>query len=222
MNFIYRMHEGFGRGTSVEGFNGITCLQNFLSCIKNRDNLTIFIDNSSDNFYEQVKEIHPNVLKINLGNSKSFLHTVDYAIKNLDINQKVYFVENDYLHRSNIEKYLEDGFNTGADFVSLYDHPDKYREYPDLLSKIFLGKKSYWRTTPSTCMTFATTVKKLIEHYNLIKEACSLPIPEDHKLFTNIQLKGDILVTPMPGRATHLEKNYLSPFVDWIKYKNNI
>ena len=217
MNFLYRMHEGFGRGTSVEGFDGIKCLRNFLSCINNKDKLTIFIDNSSDKFCQTIKDIHPNIVKINLGNCKSFLFAVNYAIKNFDKEERVYFVENDYLHKPNIEKYLEDGFNTGAKFVGLYDHPDKYRVYPDLRSKIFLGKKRYWRTTPSTCMTFATTVESLITHFNLIKQACSAPVaPEDHALFTNIQQTGDILVTPMPGRATHLEKTDLSPFVDWF------
>jgi len=166
MNFLYRMHEGFGRGTSVEGFDGIKCLRNFLSCINNKDKLTIFIDNSSDEFCQTIKDIHPNIVKINLGNCKSFLFAVNYAIKNFDKEERVYFVENDYLHMPNIEKYLEDGFNTGAKFVGLYDHPDKYRVYPDLRSKIFLGKKRYWRTTPSTCMTFATTVESLITHFN--------------------------------------------------------
>lgn len=224
MNFLYRMHEGFGRGNSnLEGFDGIRCLRNFLSCIDNKDKLIIFIDNSSDEFCQTVKDIHPNIIRINLGNCKSFLFAVDYAINHFNSQEKVYFIENDYLHKPNVEKYLEDGFNTGAHFVSLYDHPVLYThngcdiEHPYLLSKIFLGKKAYWRTAPYTCMTFATTVRRLIMHRDLIIEACTQPeTPLDVELFNNIQQTGDILVSPMPGRATHLVKNLLSPFVDWF------
>ena len=39
---------------------------------------------------------------------------------------KEYFVENDYLHHSNARNILLEGFTVGADYVSLYDHPDKY------------------------------------------------------------------------------------------------
>jgi hypothetical protein len=218
MNFLYRMHEGFSRGNSIEGFDSIRCLRNFLSCIDNKDKLIIFIDNSSDEFCQTIKNIHPNIIRINLGNCNSFLYAVNYAINHFNSEERVYLIENDYLHKPNIEKYLEDGFNTGAQFVSLYDHPALYNdiEHPYLLSKIFLGKKAYWRVTPYTCMTFATTVRRLIMHRDLIIEACTQPeTPLDVELFNNIQQTGDILVSSMPGRATHLVKNLLSPFVDW-------
>ena len=221
MNFLYRMHEGFGRGTSVEGFDSIKCLRNFLSCIDDKDKLIIFIDNSSDEFCEAIKDIHPNIIRINLGNCKSFLFAVNYSINHFNNHEIVYFIENDYLHMSNIEQYLEDGFNTGAKFVSLYDHPTVYNdiEFPNLKSNIFLGKKTYWRTTPYTCMTFATTVERLRLHQDLIFQACVQQVtPLDVSLFTNIRQTGDVLVSSMPGRATHLEKSYLSPFVDWSSY----
>lgn len=215
MKFYYRMHEGFGRGTSVDYIDNIKCLNNFLSCIKNKQDLTLFLDNSSDEFYYKIKNIIPSIIRTSLGNGKSFLNCVEHAINNLNDDEIVYFVENDYIHLPDIEKYIEDGFSCGATLVSLYDHPDKYTDYPNLTSKILLGNLSHWRTSISTCMTFATKVKTLKNKKSIITNHCPPSMPQDHALFQDLQSNGELLITPIPGRCTHGEKNYLSPIIDW-------
>ena len=217
MKYLYRIHEGFGRGTSVDGYNGIKCLHNFIGAIGDKTDLTIFVDNSSPDFVSEIKSIHDNIVETALGNSKSFLNCVEYAIQNFDESERVYFVENDYLHLSDVENYLNDGFSVGASFVTLYDHPDKYNisQYPTLQSKIFVGEHSHWRSVPSTCMTFATHVASLIKNKDILYESCCHEVPSDWYMFEKMQSRGELLVSCMPGRCTHLERDYLTPLVDW-------
>lgn len=210
------MHEGFGRGNSVPYANNIRCLKNFINSISNKQNLTIFLDNSSDPFYQSIKGITDNVIiRTSLGNSRSFLNCVNHSIQNLHDEEIVYFVENDYIHMPEIEKFILDGFSVGATFVSLYDHRDWYINNSKVLSRLHYGTHSHWRTIPSTCMTFATKIKNLKKNISIINKNCSTQVPEDHQMFLDLQNCGEILVTPVPGRCTHAEINYLSPLINW-------
>jgi DNA-binding NarL/FixJ family response regulator len=49
---------------------------------------------------------------------------------NLDDEEIVYFLENDYLHKPEADKVLQSAFDMhlGIEYVTLYDHPDKYME----------------------------------------------------------------------------------------------
>jgi hypothetical protein len=104
-----------------------------------------------------------------------------------------------------------------ADYVTLYAHPDK--EMPDNIQPeyIFRSKSCYWRTCISTVMTCSAKVKTLKEDYDIIKKWTSGAHPEDHSMFTELRGKGRLLISPMPGHATHGETNWLSPMKDWNK-----
>jgi hypothetical protein len=43
----------------------------------------------------------------------------------------------------------------------------------------------------------------------------------DHEMFAELEKKGRILLTPIPGLSTHCVNNLLSPCVDWEKYLIN-
>lgn len=217
------MHEKCGTSTSMSNINNEKCLINFKKCILNQNNLTINIDNSSNSFVDHIKTIHPIVKISRLGNGFSFLKTLEDAIAENNDDDIIYFVENDYLHLPNIDDYLYDGFSTGSNLVTLYDHLDKYTSYHSLTSKIFLGKLCHWRTTPSTCMTFAANVKTLKKHKSVFYKHASYPLqPHDHNMFINLWEVGEILVSPIPGRCTHGERAHLSPLIDWNILMNKI
>jgi hypothetical protein len=84
----------------------------------------------------------------------TFNLALDLALK-FDEDEIIYFVENDYIHRPNSSKIIEEGVNLGATFISLYDNPDKYLSPEDggnpycfggaedtryMLQKILIGK----------------------------------------------------------------------------------
>jgi len=53
------------------------------------------------------------------------MYSVEFAIRNFDENEKIYFSEDDYLYTREAPKIIEEGL-TISDYSSGYDHPDKY------------------------------------------------------------------------------------------------
>ena len=138
-------------------------------------------------------------------------------------------MENDYLHRPGSENILVEGIDLGAEYLSLYDHPDKYipasrggnpqidddgGEY----TKLFLSKSCHWKITNSTTMTFASTVRVLKEDEEVLRKWTNRGhYPDDYKMFLELREKNRILVTSVPGYSTHGETAWLSPLTDWSK-----
>jgi len=96
---------------------------------------------------------------INCGNEAgSFLRTLEIVeSRGYDDDTIIYFVEDDYLHRENWCEVLIEAFSLPTQYVSLYDHLDKYIDsgYDNLESKVFFTDSCHWRTVPSTCNTYA-------------------------------------------------------------------
>lgn len=180
------------------------------------------------------KEDHPilkciweeegTVIEINENSETgSFLALLD-IIENIkcDPDDIIYSVEDDYLHRWGWDLALKEGLNIpGVSYVSLYDHRDKYflPEYQKLTSQILYTESCHWRTTPSTTNTYAAKHKTWMEDMKIHKqfsvrgEMCT----RDHQKFLELGRKGRALITPIPGYATHVETDYLSPVIDWTK-----
>lgn len=235
IHVYYRISDNNRRGKAPEYFSNKNCLENFLEKF-NPENIIFIADNVTEQTYDWLTSYKKEIIKTSLGNSGSLKFTLDLAINN-SLEDIIYFVENDYLHTDRSKQLLKEAFDYGASYVSLYDHPDKYHShyninyndnidwlcrdvgYLNLTSKIFYIKSSYWRTTPSTCMTFASKVKFLKEDYEIIckhfynEKNELLKIPKDHEMFLNLNNKGRVLITPIPGAATH--GDMLSPHIIW-------
>ncbi len=129
----------------------------------------------------------------------------------------IYFIENDYLHLPGwLEKVFE-LYVSGIrfDYLSLYDHKDKYflPMYGELTSRLIVTATQHWRTAPSTCGTFMLRRSTLLEDVGL----WAMEV-QDHYLFTELcQNRGRVLLTPVPGLATHCMEGYLSPTIDWAQ-----
>ena len=149
--------------------------------------------------------------------------------KSLTYNEDeiVYFIENDYLHKPNSQKILQEGFWLGASFVALYDHPDKYLD-PVLGgnpycegggedTRVYLTDSCHWKLTNSTTMTFASKVSTLKRVEPTLRKYTSGTHPEDFKMFLELRSHEELLITPLPGYATHGETYWLAPLTDWSK-----
>jgi hypothetical protein len=114
-----------------------------------------------------------------LGNAASFIYMVDKIVLNHNLSDAVYLLEDDYIHRSGSKKILLEGINI-ADYVTLYDHPDKYFieseggnpfNYKQLQkTRIYLTESTHWREINSTTMTFACLVQTLRDDYHIWKK----------------------------------------------------
>jgi len=140
-------------------------------------------------------------------------------------DEVIYFVENDYLHKQLSPKIIKEGLTLGASFVSLYDHPDKYL---DPLNggnpycqggaedtRVYLTDSCHWKLTNSTTMTFASTVKELKKYEPILRKHTQGTHPNDFQMFLELRENNGLLITPMPGYATHGETAWLSPLTNW-------
>ena len=196
----------------------LNCFQNALASFPN-SNFIVFADNCTPELLSSLKQFNFEVIELSLGNSKSFMYAVDYAIKNENEDEIVYFLEDDYLHIGQNETYLTEAL-TKADYTTLYDHPDYYNHpVHEGLREVFLTNSSHWQIVKSTTMTFAVKVKTLKNDYFIWQLACSRPCPKDFLAFKFLRLfnvlrfrKNRKLATPIPGRSTHAEVDFIAPF----------
>lgn len=215
---IYRMAEKANKNNKnkPEYIDNVNCLLNLTNCGISKEQIIIFGDNLIESkkfarfncgtFYEVV----------NHGNSNSFLEVLNFALNNLNKDAIVYFVEDDYLHRPDFIEIIREGLSR-ADYVSLYDHPDKY--YYEPAATLFYTKSTHWKYTSSTTMTFATKVDTLnFDHKIFTKYIENTVNPPDYDLWNFLTKNGRKLATPIPGFATHGETQWLSPIIEWQKY----
>lgn len=184
--------------------------------------LVILLDGTKDNHHFTFGE-NDNVIEYEGGSDeKSLLYCLKIIESSkLSDDDIIYIVEDDYLHVDGWEKIMKEAFNTfNVDYVSLYDHPDKYflPMYNDLQSKILHSASTHWRTTPSCCNTYAGMWKTFKKHWDTHVKYC---LPEythggyDHTKFVDLWSQGSNLISCIPGYSTHCELPYLSPIINW-------
>jgi len=177
---------------------------------------TYFGDNSDIFFTEDIE-----VIKINCGTEASSFLEILKIIENDNLSDDsiIYILEDDYLHRENWCNAIIEGVEI-SDYISLYDHLDKYLDYPDLNSKIVLTKSVHWRTVPSTCNTYACkmiTLKTDMGIHKLHSINCHNNVTDDNGKFLRLGRIGRTLFTPIPAFSTHCD-GLLSPIINWEKY----
>ncbi len=145
----------------------------------------------------------------------SFLAAVKLAVSaDLPEDTPVYLCEDDYLHQPNARAVLLEGIQI-ADYVSGYDHPDKYMKHNIKPTHVHLTKSTHWREAESTTMTFMTRLKTLREDLPIYEKYCNTGYPYDHEMFLELESRGRTLITSIPGVSTHAEIAWLSPLIKW-------
>lgn len=203
------------------GFSRELCHRNLLETIdRTKANITFFFDAAKRDLASHFLKTTP-VIEISEGTeSGSFLRLLDYVTK-LPLHPEtiLYFVEDDYLHRPFWTEVLFEGFSLpGVDYVTLFDHRDKYFDpmYRKLTSRLFVTPSCHWRSTPSTTQTFAVRFKTLLQDIAIHRKySTGCPISKDHAKFLHLQRRGSLLISSIPGWSTHVEPPFASPCTDW-------
>lgn len=228
MKIIYRISDAGYNKVKPEYINNESCLQNATEVFKDADWYLI-----ADNVSDQTNTMMQKYVPLNCTEYQSVGHgagTFNLALdKALTYNDDdiVYFIENDYLHKPESSKILKEGFELGASFVALYDHPDKYLdpskggnpycEGGGEDTRVYLTDSCHWKITNSTTMTFAAKVSTLKRVEPILRKHTSGTHPNDFQMFLELRQQGELLITPLPGYATHGETAWLSPLTDWSK-----
>jgi hypothetical protein len=169
---LYRITSKLNDKPRLEGFSKWDCLQNLIRVFPEYKVICV-ADNCDDTIFKQLEDQHfYKLTRTSLGNSKSFQYLLHCELNLLGENDLVYFVEDDYLHKEGSSAAIEEGVQY-FDYITLYDHPDKYGvNRPNLnpfvpkgplseLTQVIKGKHCLWRTTNSTTMTFACFVRTI-------------------------------------------------------------
>jgi hypothetical protein len=226
MKIIYRISDTGYKKEKPNYINNESCLKNAVKVFEVAD-WSIIADNTSletnDMIQKYKSQDHIHYVSVGHG-AGTFNLALDKALQSPD-DEIIYFIENDYLHKPESQKILEEGFELGASFISLYDHPDKYLppsrggnpycEGGAEDTRIYLTKSTHWKITNSTTMTFAAKVSTLKRTESILRKYTQGSYPEDFKMFLELREHNELLITPIPGYSTHGETAWLSPLTNW-------
>ena len=229
---IYQLHCNFStlsqNKTRPEWFDREKLFDLFISTLDKRVEYISYHDSGNGDIKDHFLN-HKKVNKISEkggSGAQSFLNLLNYVIKQ-DHNDDdiIYFVEDDYIHKPGWIDVLLDGFEyIGADYYTLYDHPNKY--YPgmwdQLPSYLMISPTAHWRTTVSTTNTYACSFKTLKKHFDIHVQYCDLVenLVKDDDKFTHLWNIGSNLISCIPGYSAHIEENMLSPLTNWQETLN--
>ena len=157
----------------VDGVNKYDSLKNLAETFKDWKFICV-ADNCDESLIEHIKTNYKfdQLIETKLGNPGSFWKLYEIALDAAMDNDIFYFIEDDYLHLPTAPSALEEGLQY-FDYVTLYDHPDKYKLYDgpinpyakrnqySEITEVVGGATQWWRTSNSTTMTFAVTGKIL-------------------------------------------------------------
>ena len=215
-----------------EWFSYEKCFKNLLKTISKHENnviLNVIFDGeiSKNPIYEY--QHHFNTHVINAGSDINSWNATNQIIKSqcedgmIQPNDLIYFLENDYLHLPEWVPKVLTLFNTHPyNYVSLYDHADKYFDYNKLESKIIATSDCHWRSTPSTCGSYIISRETFLEDFEEIEIINRLcydmgPTPDHYKFQLLTLYKKRQILTPIPGLSTHVMNGLMSPITDWKK-----
>lgn len=204
------------------------CLRNATSRFPlERVNWMVLADNVSEETYQMICCYVPEgrVKRVQVGNGAgTFRMVLDEALKHHD-NDFVYFLEDDYLHVNGaMEKLLNAAKCNYANYLTLYDHPDKYGdESPNPFvirggekTKLYWCNGHHWKETNSTTMTFAAFVDTLRQDKEIFYRWTETKHPFDFQMFIELKLFGKRkLINAVPSLSTHGETAFLAKGIDW-------
>lgn len=231
----YRISDnGFKNKIKPSFITKYNCLRNALDTFKgNNVYFKVYVDSVIPITEKMIHDLcdyreNTEIIKIDIhSNGFSFRRVYEDACK-LEDNNLVYFLEDDYIHQENALEYLKDAAEWNyTDYISLYDHPDKYdnneaevnplaKEFGEI-TKVFKTSNHHWKLTNSTTMTFAAFVDVLKRDKEIFWKYTETGYPYDFEIFINLLKEGKLLSSPIPSISTHGETKFLAPFIEWKK-----
>jgi hypothetical protein len=201
------------------------------------------IDVGSEEIYvEKIKDMIKNYninfeyIKLEINELKNFVDQntsedqksmMSNVYKSLEVGKTgnydlLYFVEDDYIHEKDC---LNEMLFTYEKFASLIkdelilcpsDFPYLYDKFEP--TQIILGNKRHWRVVEETLVTFLTSKKLLLKHWDTFISMSQINHNPFEKPLHEIYLK-QYCLSPIPSLAMHctnINSIYgLSPFMEW-------
>jgi hypothetical protein len=150
------------------------------------------------------------------GKSSHFVEVANLIDESTKIFQdEIHFMCNDdFLFLPLAITAMKDIFDNGWNgFVLPYDYPDRYTIDKTRLCEVYLGKYCHWRTVPS-CTSITSARGRVWQQYmRSFKRAAFFN--DDAWTWEAYNFAKSRAICPIPGLATHLTENCMTPFIDW-------
>jgi hypothetical protein len=176
--------------------------------LRDQVTLTVFLDKHQNDPPHFVENYGRQVISKACGNeASSFLAVLDFVEQSdWDSEDIVVFLEDDYAVSPDWTEFVREGLQL-ADYVSLYDHPDKYSNmYSGIPCYLYKKPLRHWRTAPSTTNSYAmkksTLMRDMAIHRHFSKD---VSVSRDHEKFLELWNLGKKLVTCVPAAWSHEE-----------------
>jgi hypothetical protein len=142
---------------------------------------------------------------------------VDCAERNSE--ELIYVCEDDYLHVPHAITAMKTVFSQGyPGFYAPYDYPDRYTIDSSRTCEIHAGFYSHLRSIPSATLTVAALGKTWSRYkYDLLRAGVFADDSWTWKAFSQVGA-----LAPIPGHATHLQDNCISPYINWSEIYESI
>jgi hypothetical protein len=226
---VYYRLSNFEAGISKKKIPNATKLNCLKNCIEEfgSKHITVVGDTLNNETKQVVEDLNLRLIQVENGTgSGTFRDALNLAIEENEDSDLIYLLEDDFLHLNGSKELLVEGLSNFNAYVTLYDHPDKYldKQYggnPFIegggeVTKVVTTKSSHWKITNSTVMTFAASVKRLKEDRDLLLKYSSNKITDSFRFFLELSKTKSIpVISSIPGKSTHCESAWLTPFVNW-------
>lgn len=200
LHIIYRISDKGNPKRKLPNADKWSCLANAIETF-GLDNFHVIADNCTAETINTLKSVALNPEVTSNGNAGTCRHILNEVINRYAPNDKLYLLEDDYLHLPGSREAILEGLEI-ADYCSLYDHPDYYHRdgkganpfvHDDLpKSSIYVTAHTHWRSTIVTTMTFAAQVKTLLEDRSVFLKFCNGSIPSDWGIFVTLTGQDDL------------------------------
>ena len=178
--------------------------------------------NEYDEIIQKKDENGKDISEAMISNMRNILKSI--FLTKEEVNDLVYFVEDDYIHKEEAITEMLFTFEKISSqidrdiFLCPADYPYLYSKIEE--TKVFVGNKKHWRIVKETLITFLTSKKMVLKHWDkLISMGTTRHHPMEKKLHEIYEK--EYCFSPIPSlamHATNVNSAYgIPPNYDWIK-----
>jgi hypothetical protein len=176
----YRIYPGVSKVPPVHSDDKYKlselCLKSFRDSLADIDyKIWAILDNCPPEYIDLFKKYFDKdrleiIEEPGVGNPVTFRKQVEILL-NQTHSDNCYFAEDDYFYIENTFPEMIEFLNSSdsVDFVTPYDHPDYYHHpIHKRQCETRYSRNRYWRTAPTTCMTFLTKKQVLMQAQSIL------------------------------------------------------
>jgi hypothetical protein len=233
IRIVYRSTWKDGRKPRPEYFSKSLALMSMLRAAELHDDAEIHFINDGDMPEDRLAVMRRFGVHVHntggAGNSGSYRLAIEYVLeRGWPESDLVLFQEDDYFLMPDAVVELAAAAQRHPDiqYLTLYDHPDRYSRSDDAglaRTRVIWSGTRHWRVVESSCMSFAIRVGQLRRDRWIHRLFTVGTYPRDRWIWYLSQGIGLFfwkfpkgrMISPLPSLSSHMESGQLAHGIDW-------